>query len=135
MRILIVEDDLASRKIMLKILSKYGECDVTVDGLEAVDAFMLAQKENKPYDLVCLDIMMPKLDGVKVLKVIRSLEDQKNIQHAADGVSRCGLCCRLYPLGFDLSRDPLCDRDAAAASNGERSFSYFRSDPLCHCTL
>lgn len=48
---------------MLKILSKYGECD-TVDGLEAVDAFMLAQKENKPYDLVCLDIMMPKLDGV-----------------------------------------------------------------------
>lgn len=80
MRILIAEDDLASRKIMLKILSKYGECDVTVDGLEAVDAFMLAQKENKPYDLVCLDIMMPKLDGVKVLKVIRSLEDQKNIQ-------------------------------------------------------
>ena len=65
---------------MLKILSKYGECDVTVDGLEAVDAFMLAQKENKPYDLVCLDIMMPKLDGVKVLKVIRSLEDKKNIQ-------------------------------------------------------
>ena len=34
MRILIVEDDLASRKIMLKILSKYGECDVTVDGLD-----------------------------------------------------------------------------------------------------
>ncbi len=79
MRILIVEDDLASRKIMLKILSKYGECDVTVDGLEAVDAFMLAQKERKPYDLVCLDIMMPKLDGVKVLKVIRSLEEQKNV--------------------------------------------------------
>ena len=79
MRILIVEDDLTSRKIMLKILSKYGECDVTVDGLEAVDAFMLAQKERKPYDLVCLDIMMPKLDGVKVLKVIRSLEEQKNV--------------------------------------------------------
>lgn len=79
MRILIVEDDLTSRKIMLKILSKYGECDVTVDGLEAVDAFMLAQKECKPYDLVCLDIMMPKLDGVKVLKVIRSLEEQKNV--------------------------------------------------------
>ena len=79
MRILIVEDDLTSRKIMLKILSKYGECDVTVDGLEVVDAFMLAQKERKPYDLVCLDIMMPKLDGVKVLKVIRSLEEQKNV--------------------------------------------------------
>lgn len=80
MRILIVEDDLASRKIMLKILSKYGECDVTVDGLEAVDAFMLAQKENKPYDLVCLDIMMPKLDGVKVLKSDKKLRRSKNIQ-------------------------------------------------------
>ena len=42
MKILIAEDDFASRKFMLKFLSKYGECDVTVDGLEAVDAFTMA---------------------------------------------------------------------------------------------
>ena len=42
MRILIAEDDFASRKFMLSFLSDYGECDVTADGREALDAFALA---------------------------------------------------------------------------------------------
>jgi two-component system chemotaxis response regulator CheY len=60
-------------------LSQYGECDLVVDGLEALDAFLLSLKENKPYNLVCLDIMMPKVDGVKVLKHMKDLETQKGI--------------------------------------------------------
>ena len=79
MRILIAEDDLASRRFLLKFLSKYGECDLVVDGLEAIDAFLISIKEERPYDLICLDIMMPKVDGVKVLKAIRELETQKGI--------------------------------------------------------
>ena len=79
MRILIAEDDLVSRKFLSKVLSKYGECDMVVDGIEAIDAFMISIKENMPYDLICLDIMMPKVDGVKVLKTIRDLELQKGI--------------------------------------------------------
>ncbi|HOM01374.1 MAG TPA: response regulator [Acetivibrio sp.] len=80
MRILIAEDDYASRKFLYKFLSSYGECDITIDGIEAVDAFMLALDEGKPYDLVCLDIMMPKLDGTKALKAIRDVEKQKGIE-------------------------------------------------------
>lgn len=80
MRILIVEDDLSSRKFMYKFMSEYGDCDVTVDGIEALDAYLIALDENKPYDLVCLDIMMPKVDGVKVLKTIRELEKQRKIE-------------------------------------------------------
>lgn len=79
LKILIAEDDLASRKFLQKFLSRYGECDVVVDGLEAIDAYMVAMREKKPYDLICLDIMMPKIDGVKVLKAIRELETQKFI--------------------------------------------------------
>lgn len=79
MRILIAEDDLVSRKFLQKYMSKYGECDIVVDGLEALDAFMISLKDNKPYDLICIDIMMPKVDGVKVLKNIRDMEVQKNI--------------------------------------------------------
>ncbi len=79
MRILIVEDDLTGRKFLNDYLSRYGECDAVVDGLEALDAFLLSIKDRKPYDLVCLDIMMPKVDGVTVLKAIRDLERQRKI--------------------------------------------------------
>lgn len=79
MRILIAEDDLASRKFLDKFLSKYGQCDLVVDGIETIEAYMAAVNEGKPYDLICLDIMMPKLDGIKALKAIRDLEKQKDI--------------------------------------------------------
>jgi two-component system chemotaxis response regulator CheY len=80
MRILIAEDDLASRKYILKILETYGQCDFTVNGIETLDAFLLALDEKEPYDLICLDIMMPKADGMKVLKTIRQIEKQNGIE-------------------------------------------------------
>ena len=79
MKILLAEDDYVTRKAMDSFLSKYGECDVTVDGMEAVDAFMLALEEEEPYDLVCLDIMMPVMDGYQALMGIRNLEKERNI--------------------------------------------------------
>ncbi len=82
MRILIAEDDYVSRKFMLKFLSRYGDCDVTVDGMEAIEAFLMALDENRRYDLVCLDIMMPQLDGLQALKTIRKLELERGIPEA-----------------------------------------------------
>lgn len=79
MRILIAEDDMVSRRFLFKFLSQYGECDQVVDGLETLDAFLLSMKENNPYDLICLDIMMPKVDGVKALQAIRDYENQKGV--------------------------------------------------------
>ncbi len=78
MRILIAEDDYVSRKFLFKLLSQYGECDVTVDGMEAIEVFLMSLEEQNYYDLVCLDIMMPEVDGIKVLKTIRKLEDERN---------------------------------------------------------
>jgi len=80
MRILIVEDDLSSRKFLYKVMSDYGDCDITVDGMEGLDAYLIALNEGTPYDLVCLDIMMPKVDGIKVLKTIREIEKQRDIE-------------------------------------------------------
>lgn len=79
MKILLAEDDYATRKFMSGFLSKYGECDVTVDGMGAVDAFLMALEDEDPYDLVCLDVMMPVMDGYQALLGIRNLEKQKNI--------------------------------------------------------
>ncbi|MDD6035480.1 MAG: response regulator [Lachnospiraceae bacterium] len=79
MRILLAEDDFVTRKFMTNFLGKYGECDVAVDGMEAVDAFMMALEEDNPYDLVCLDIMMPVMDGYQALVGIRNLEKERSI--------------------------------------------------------
>ena len=75
MKILLAEDDFASRKFMDKQLSRYGECDVMVDGEEAVDAFMMALEDGEPYDLARLDVMMPVMDGYHATKAIRRLKN------------------------------------------------------------
>jgi two-component system, chemotaxis family, chemotaxis protein CheY len=74
MKVLIVEDDFISRRLLQRYLSPYGECDIAVNGAEALLAFHLARQEGDPYDLICLDIMMPELDGHQTLKAIRRLE-------------------------------------------------------------
>ena len=76
MRILIAEDDRISRTFMKEFMKEYGKCDVAVDGMEALDLFMDAVKKEDTYRLICLDIMMPKVDGLKVLRVIRAMEKQ-----------------------------------------------------------
>ena len=86
MKILIIEDDFASRKILASILSSYGKCDLAVDGIEGLKAVSQAYRNNEPYDFICLDIMMPKLDGQETLKIIREMEKERNIEMIGDQV-------------------------------------------------
>ena len=79
MKILITDDDFVCRKVMVKFLSEYGEADVAVNGNEALNAFKSAFEDGEPYDLVCLDIMMPEMDGQSVLKEIRDYEQSKGV--------------------------------------------------------
>lgn len=79
MKSLIVDDDFFSRQILQAMLAKYGESHVAVDGREALFAFEQALAEEKPYDVICLDIMMPEINGQEVLKQIREIEEAKHI--------------------------------------------------------
>ena len=79
MKLLIAEDDRVSRVFLEKFMSGFGTCDVAVDGMEALDLFMESMKNKEPYDLACLDIMMPKVDGIKLVKVIRTMEKQQGV--------------------------------------------------------
>jgi two-component system chemotaxis response regulator CheY len=56
------------------MLATYGSCDLAVNGIEALKAFDLAQQAGDPYQLICLDIMMPEMDGQQALKQLRSRE-------------------------------------------------------------
>ncbi|OEU73455.1 MAG: hypothetical protein BA874_03035 [Desulfuromonadales bacterium C00003068] len=79
MKILIAEDDLTSRLILENFLQEYGTTNVVVNGTEAVSAVRSALKDGQPYDLICLDIMMPEMDGVKALEKIRKSEEGRGV--------------------------------------------------------
>jgi two-component system chemotaxis response regulator CheY len=80
MKSLVVEDEFVARCVLQRFLARYGECDVAVDGDEALTAVTHALKNSAAYDLVCLDIGLPKLNGQDVLESIRELERERNIQ-------------------------------------------------------
>lgn len=69
-RILIVEDDEAIANLLRMNLMKSGyECEMAEDGEKAADLL-----EVSSYDLVILDIMLPKMNGYEILEYARSLE-------------------------------------------------------------
>ena len=61
------------------MLKGYGPSHIAINGQEAVTAAGLALAFGEPYDLICLDIMMPEMDGQEALKNIRAQEEAKGI--------------------------------------------------------
>jgi two-component system chemotaxis response regulator CheY len=79
MKCLIVDDDFVSRRILKEILSKFGDCDIAINGQEAIDSFKMVHEEKRPYDLILMDIMMPGIDGMDALRCIRAFEKERRI--------------------------------------------------------
>lgn len=79
MKTLIVDDAFMNRRLMQEYLRGFGETHIAINGAEAVEAVKIALDEDKPYDLICLDIMMPVMDGQEALKKIRQMEESKGI--------------------------------------------------------
>lgn len=72
-KILIAEDDFFIRDIYGKVFSLSGyEVAVAVDGIEALDKI-----KTVDYDMILLDIMMPRMTGIDVLKNVRAMEEPK----------------------------------------------------------
>jgi two-component system chemotaxis response regulator CheY len=82
MKTLIVEDEFTSRLILQEILSHYGTAHIAVNGKEALEAVRLALDKDEHYNLICLDIMMPEMDGHEALRLIRQAEEAKGIPKA-----------------------------------------------------
>jgi len=80
MRSLIVEDEAVSREVLRAYLAPYGEHDTALNGAEAVRKFRQALTENNPYDLICMDIMMPVMDGQQAIKEIRKIEKEEGMR-------------------------------------------------------
>ncbi|MDD3174832.1 MAG: response regulator [Herbinix sp.] len=85
MKTLIVEDDFVSRRLLQSMLEPFGKVDIAVNGLEALEAFKLAIDEQNRYDLICIDILMPEMNGQELLKNIREYEEMLGVS-GLDGV-------------------------------------------------
>jgi two-component system, chemotaxis family, chemotaxis protein CheY len=79
MRVLVVEDDFTSRLILQEILKDHGTVHIVVNGREALEAVRAAMLTGELYDLICMDIMMPEIDGQTALKQIREMERKAGI--------------------------------------------------------
>ena len=74
-RILVVEDDVNTRKLMQAVLSQNGYEPVpAADGVEALDIL-----DKKHIDLILLDIMMPRMDGYEFTEIIRGNQMLRDI--------------------------------------------------------
>ena len=76
MKILVVDDDSGSRKLLQLILEDRGQVDLVENGTEAVNRYRQSLEEKEPYDLVLLDIMLPDITGHEVLHEIREIENE-----------------------------------------------------------
>ena len=74
MRVLIADDDFANRRFLEQIFNRYGDVVAVDNGMSAVDEAIKGIEERQIFDLICLDIMMTKLDGYKTLEAIREAE-------------------------------------------------------------
>ncbi len=108
MKTLIVDDEEEDRVAVQEILLTYGECDHAENGKEAVDAFQRAWTGGDPFDLLCLDLQMPVLDGFETLRILREMERAMNVTDSER--------CRIFMItsstsvaGKDLARTLGCD--------------------------
>jgi two-component system chemotaxis response regulator CheY len=83
-RILLAEDDLSSRILLQAFLSRHGECHVAANGREAVEAFRAGTESGHGYDLVCMDLLMPEMDGRQAVREIRAIEEAQLVR-STDG--------------------------------------------------
>ncbi len=89
MRSMIVDDDEMGRMMLATLLEEFGHCDQAANGKDALALFDRTVEEGVPYDLICLDIIMPVMDGTETLRQLRERDQQQGLRTKVFMISAC----------------------------------------------
>lgn len=76
LNILILEDETTSRMLLRQLLIQFGNVYDYENGKDVLNKYKESLETKEYFDLVCLDIMVPEMDGQEVLHEIRKAEEQ-----------------------------------------------------------
>jgi two-component system chemotaxis response regulator CheY len=71
---LVIDDDIVSRWMLRDFLVTFASCDVAENGKEGLLLFETALADGDPYKLLCVDLIMPEMNGLALIRKIRDLE-------------------------------------------------------------
>ena len=89
MRSLIVDDDAMGRLMLASFLEELGPCDQAENGQQALELIDAATTADAPYNLICLDIVMPVMDGTTTLRGIRERNLEQGRRTKVFMISAC----------------------------------------------
>ena len=74
MKVLISDDDADVRRMLEALIGQYGECEQVDDGRRCFHKFCEALKSEEAFDLICMDLNMPSMNGIEAIRKIREIE-------------------------------------------------------------
>ncbi len=127
--VLVAEDNEINALLIRSLLTRLGHHPViTTDGEQALESWVAADTAGAPYDLILMDVQMPKLDGIEATKQIRAREAARSLRHTpvialtANTLVDDRYAC--FEAGMDgflvkpLDRDKLADALASVGISG-----------------
>lgn len=82
LKVLVVDDSPVESLFLSVFLEEIAETDFANNGMDAVEMAQKAISGGTPYDLICLDIVMPGMNGQQTLKMIREVEEREGAKPA-----------------------------------------------------
>lgn len=79
MKALIVDDCALSRQLLIISIEEHAEIEVAENGKEAIALVKQAIDQNENYNLICMDLTMPVMDGHETMQAIRAMESEAGI--------------------------------------------------------